>query len=416
MGQKLSEYLPPRKEQKHLLDGLAKLIALRGHETFVSAPLLRPDNACFPDPWAPNAEGVRILCQRLMTYAGLGHLKAEVDLLLPSEPQDPADRACGRGVAAWFLGIEGDRCLFGADAEMLPGPENIVAALCHEVAHAYRLFHGLVQPDSREEERLTDLTTIYLGFGILTANASFLYRSSGDMVTYVVTAGSQGYLSPQAMSFLLAAQAVARGLGAAERRRLCADLETTQAAHFHAAWKALDAAPEGLLQRLGLPDRRTWPAPASVPACAPSLLDSAPPAPSAQPLAFNEGRPVFRVRERRTSLRRLCLLASLVGLLYYGLARPEHRMAILFAALSALLLVVEILRRGRLQDACSDPRCKAPLPAGARTCPGCGGTIAGMIRHRDQRLQAEESLQDSAPQRMPPAEDESQNQRSAPVP
>ncbi|NVB80875.1 MAG: hypothetical protein HOV81_20930, partial [Kofleriaceae bacterium] len=36
--------------------------------------------------------------------------------------------------------------------------------------------------------------------------------------------------------------------------------------------------------------------------------------------------------------------------------------------------------------------CNALLPQVARTCPGCGGTIAATLKHRNERLDAEERL------------------------
>jgi len=83
--------------------------------------------------------------------------------------------------------------------------------LAHEVAHAYRHAHELRISDYEVEERLTDLTTIFLGFGVLTVNASQRFRSGTSGVGGSWYSRSEGgYLSMQSMSYLLAARVVAR--------------------------------------------------------------------------------------------------------------------------------------------------------------------------------------------------------------
>jgi hypothetical protein len=68
----------------------------------------------------------------------------------------------------------------------------------HEVAHAYRSHHRLQVDDRDREELLTDLTTIYLGFGILSVNNSYRFRKSGSLEGSLAytrwSTSSSGYL------------------------------------------------------------------------------------------------------------------------------------------------------------------------------------------------------------------------------
>ena len=66
---------PERREW--LLDQLGELIGRCGSDRFVAGPLFEPAPRFFPDPWEPSLRGLRVLTLRLMTYAGLGHLKVE---------------------------------------------------------------------------------------------------------------------------------------------------------------------------------------------------------------------------------------------------------------------------------------------------------------------------------------------------
>lgn len=248
------EVLPDAADRLHLLDELARLILAEGSETFLRAPLIEPSDRWFPDRWSPDATGVEHLLRRLLDYAQLTQLTLvlEVDRFsIPTGKVLLDGRAGGHeGTAAWFAGIRDRTCLFGVDTNQLSDPIGLVGTLSHEVAHAYRHANGLRLADSAVEEPLTDLTTVYLGFGILTANASQRFRSgtSGAGGSWWSRAEG-GYLGMQSLCFLLAAQIVARGTSPRSLTRL---LSPNQRACFNAACKDLGAR-EALLERLGLP-------------------------------------------------------------------------------------------------------------------------------------------------------------------
>jgi hypothetical protein len=403
------EYLPTADERDWLLDELAGLVSRQGHETLVGARILEPDARCFPDRWEPSERGVRVLSRRLLAYAGLGALEVDVQLY-DSEAEVTERNAVGQatswrheGAAAWFAGIDGDVCLFGADRRQLDAPEGIVGVMAHEVAHAYRTHHGLVVSDRDTEERLTDLTTVYLGFGVLTTNNAYRYRASGgpegSMTMTTWSHSRAGYLPPQAMAFLLAATMLARRLDAGALARIARLLETNQKAFFKAAIKALDA--DQLAARLALPDPATWPAPLASAAPRPLTADDdetdsveiAPAEESAQ-RDFNRGQPVFRVV--RTAARRwgevgfvLGATAGAVAAWAAGGAAP-----IAIAGAAAGLVAGTVAGKRQPRDFCSDRACETPLARNDRTCPGCGGDVRGAIAHQDDRLAAEEALED----------------------
>jgi hypothetical protein len=256
--------LLPAEAREWLLDELRALIAARGARTFLVAPILEPTARDFPDPFHADEQGVRVLLRRILAYAGLEQLHVEVETFSqPDELRELDERGNAKawgheGTAAWFAGVEDGHCHFGVAAERIGEPETLVGTLCHEVAHAWRAVHGLVADDRDLEEQLTDLSTVYLGFGLLTTNASYRYRQSGELTggdgTIAVTRWSHargGYLPPEAMSFLFAAQVKARDLRWFARRRLIGQLETNQAAYFRWALGRLGTA-EALRNALGL--------------------------------------------------------------------------------------------------------------------------------------------------------------------
>jgi hypothetical protein len=236
-----------RDEREALLAELRGVIDARGAQTFLTAPILEPTARDFPDPFEPNEEGVRTILRRILRYAALDDLEVDLDTFSqPDEMSEIDERGRAKkwgheGAAAWFAGIEDSRCHFGIAVERIGEPASLVATLCHEVTHAWRHVHGLRDPDRDLEERLTDLSTVYLGFGLLTTNGAYMYRASGELTggesagSIAVTRWSHtrgGYLSPESMSFLLAAQVKARGMGWFARRRIAGKLETNQSAYF----------------------------------------------------------------------------------------------------------------------------------------------------------------------------------------
>jgi hypothetical protein len=230
-------------ERGWLLDALGEVVDAGGMETFLSAAILEPTPRDFPDPFTPDAAGVRTLVARLAGHAGLAGrglvVEAIPDLVAVGElgGRHAAPPARHPTAPAWFAGLDGDgRCRFGVAEERLGSPEALVATLCQEVARAWRAVHGTVAADPAVEERLVDVTAVYLGFGLLTSGDDSGHRHCGRGCGPRSRAGS---LPPQATSFLLAALAKARGMGWLARRRLAGRLQPNPAAYFAWAHRAL---------------------------------------------------------------------------------------------------------------------------------------------------------------------------------
>ncbi|NMO15194.1 hypothetical protein HPC49_01315 [Pyxidicoccus fallax] len=400
----MSHLLPTEDERTKLLEALGELVDQRGHATLVRAPIVRPNPAFFPDAWTPDGEGVRAMALRLMSHAGLGAFDVHVTLFA-NEAQPQYTASVGgvgtshhkEGAAAWFAGFEGDTCLFGVDEAQLEDAEQLVGCLAHEVAHAYRYLHGLmVMEDRQHEEQLTDLTTIFLGFGLLTTNNTFRSRSSGAVVGALAehrwSVGGGGYLSPQAMSFLLAAQVVARGSARDEVQMLKRELLPTQAAAFNAALRLLEREREALRDRLGVPPPSRWeelPPPARLPDAEdawPSESEEEEGAEYTEEEEQDEEEAdepegiAFRVPESRA------VLFGVLGLLAMFLILIIHT--------TPWLLVLPVF--GWWYGAryphfyCSDGDCNRLVELTDARCPGCGQRLVATLRKSRDRWDAEE--------------------------
>jgi len=252
--------LPPPAEQQWLLDELAYLVAKQGEEPFTSSTLWLPREADFPDRWDADVPSLERLLRRLLGYVGLADVRVTVAPIRGETSIDHVDadgepQLRHHGAAAWFGGMNGKTAYFGcAEHQLANAGESLVGVLAHEVAHAYRHVHGLVRDDRDEEECLTDLTTIYLGFGVFTVNNTHRFRASsvqrGARLYRQTSHSRAGYLSPEAASFVFAANLLARRMSCLQAWRTLRWLEPNQRGYTRAALRHLAPA-ERLWERIG---------------------------------------------------------------------------------------------------------------------------------------------------------------------
>lgn len=400
------EFLPTAEQQAWLLNALADLLRRRGPRQFLSMPLVEPTTRFFPDSWSASIEGLDRITRRLMQYANLADLDVHVGTFQhPGFPSKRLKVEATQSVAGLFLGLDSNCAFFAFNEDAPNDVEHMAGVMGHEVAHAYRARHGLMDQENPDrEEWLTDVTGAYLGFGLLLANNSYRYRTSGEVVgvwsSSSWSAHRVGYLSPQAFAYLLAIQLDARGLAESERKRLLRRLEANQAAFAKAALEVVRGWPEETYRLLQFPfegDEIEEVEPEALLASLPgfviaetaTLSDGGGAAPEDLP---NHGKPVFRVRQSRA------LSYSLLGLVG-GMVVGVPAAALTHWLGPGILLPAGGLALGWRQgaakryDVCSDPACEHALASEAVVCPGCGGTIAGSIRHRSERLDAEEAFE-----------------------
>lgn len=395
--------LPSPEQRERLKDGLARVLELGGAGPFVANPIVLPTPAFFPEPIPRTVGELRRLIGTLMAYAGLDDLGVAIHLYDSSHPYRIVDDD-GRewlppheGAAAYFAGIRDGACQFGLDLRAAGDAERVLGILAHEVAHAYRDRRGLQVKTRRTEEELTDLTTVYLGFGVLTVNASFTSRSGGwaegGRVFHRVEVGRTGYLVPEDMAFLLALQVTARKLPRAEIGRLVDELAPAQQAMFREARRVLSADAEDLAARLGHPSG--WGAvplrtSASVLASRRPLeaaeIDARPllsaaqdEAPGGAPESTRGERPTYRIRAHGPVWG--LFMGALLGFIVSA-AFGVH-----VTAIAAIALVGYFVAPRLPVYRCTDPECQARVGANQERCPGCGRPIAKTISDERDRLE-----------------------------
>ena len=393
------QHVPTSEEKSWLVSRLAELIAKQGAAQFVSMPLVEPTPEFFPDLWSFSHRGLDRLVRRLMQYAGLSGLEVELDTYDGLEYSDSTEHERRiRSSAALFWGIVDGRCRFGFNTQAPPDAEYMAGVMAHETAHAYRAHHKLSASTSEEEEELlTDLTAVYLGFGILTTNISYRFRTSGRMegqsARHRWSTQAAGYLPPQAFAYLLAIQMTARNLGWDDRGLLLKHLEPNQEAFTKSALEEVREHRTEIMGTLHLETETDTDESAELsdilqPLPEYEATEAEPSAAPKTPEPFNLGWPVFRVPENHA--HRYAVYGAFAGALVGGIAAAVFRHLAPGLVGMAVGTVFGFLRGRRVRfEICSDPQCRTVLGA-QETCPYCGGIIAGTIRDVGERLEAAE--------------------------
>ncbi len=208
--------LPPPEQRPWLLDQLGLLVAEGGLARLVSSPLLEG---------LPSTEPEAQI-RALLGHLGLAEVRVELEPIdLDTGALFPEARVCRRGGegALWLIEDQGLRLRWGLRASVPPEP----ASLCHEVSHAWRHRRGLCVEDPRLEELLTDLTAVYLGFGLACVGGQRQRRlAQGGLV---LESRPLGALSSESLCFVLGAQLAARDLSDRQLQRLLGPLHREQA-------------------------------------------------------------------------------------------------------------------------------------------------------------------------------------------
>ncbi len=400
--------LPPLDDRRWLLEQLRGLVAARGAGPLTTALLVEPSPRFFPDRWGGGEASMRRLLLRLCAYAGLGELRVAV-AIYDAEPArrgevlgKPMARN-GQELTVWLAGLVGGELRVGVEATAMMDPVTLVASAARVVTHAYRVVHGLMPLTGDALDPKIDLTTVYLGFGLLTADAAlrFTTRTNTGAVNSRRTPLRLGGLPPQALCYLLAAQVHVRGEGRAERQRIARGLQTNQAAFFRHAYAAIERMDPPIATQLGVPAREQWPAPPSLAALTLAIPgDDDPAEPETRRdedhgvLGMNVGKPVFMVdRSMAPRLGRVlfmgCLmLGGVASRMSQGDGVGMSSIAVIAVGLGLGGLGIGRLFRDRR---CSEPKCGGPLRPELRVCPRCQGDVVGTIKHPRERLAAEEA-------------------------
>ena len=374
---------PDADTREHLLGVLGDLIARAGAAPFLLPPVA-PGPDAFPDPWAPTRAGVQLLLRRLLWHAGIERAIELDDRRFAKAP--PTERKPATRVELVEVSKDTAKLTLG-----LVGEDDVVGTLAHEVGTLCAALH---RPDNADPYRTAEppviavdpdrdlergsIATVYLGLGVLAANAAYQQysrngRFNGGYVPLEYDVLRAGAVPMSALAYLLAVQAVVRGCEAPPKGLLPPQRDEV------AGWvKVLASRRAELCERLGVrPADVTDARPHAIAFEDRPLEDE----PAAKPVAFR-----WITNRGGVGL----FAGTMLGM---GIAFVLSRGLMPITMVGGATAGHVIGRRVRA------PRCSAcatVLRDEATTCPSCGAVMRGDIAHLGERLEAEERLEEEA--------------------
>lgn len=384
--------VPNEARREVLLAMLADLIE-RGGSARVLAPPVAPGVEAFPDAWTPTPEGVGQVLRRLAWHAQLQHVgegprSAERRIVVRDQRIGAPPTARKAETIASAQSITTDEAIVTLQ---LVGEDDVVGTLAHEIGAIYAALtrietaepYRTATPDEIEIEPERDLergslATVYLGLGVLAANAAYQQysasgRFNGAYVPLEYDVVRAGAVPMSELAYLLAVQSVVRGQSAPPAGLGAPQRDET------AAWIAvLKSQRDELCARFGTNGLGTNDRPKAVPFTDVVEVEAS---------SARGGRVAFRWRSNRGGVGFLAGLA-LGGATVFALALPEVAAPLVIVAGAGIGHVA-----GRRIPVARCSACVTTLPIEASTCSRCGALMRGDIARLADRLDAEEQLE-----------------------
>lgn len=194
--------------------GLERLVALFGEDVLRGAPVVLATRDFFPDEWNSPEEAVELLLRRVCALLNIPRERVELEIEWAIEAipahfgiRPPEGDYVGLYITEPDTGRERVvvKLYRGAD------PVSIVAVLAHELCHVLLLGDGKIGREVEDGEPLTDLLCVFLGFGVVCANAVFRFSQFSEGGGHGWTMRRQGYLSEAELAYALALWTRRRG-------------------------------------------------------------------------------------------------------------------------------------------------------------------------------------------------------------
>jgi hypothetical protein len=205
----LKPKLPVSDEQREWVDrSFVRLGELLGADRLLGTTVVLPTPEHFPDPYDCSEAAVRLMLNRI---AGSMNVDADqIDIQMFDSEYDvssslvPFFSGKGSGPGGLYFHDPAERPRIAVNEAELKDPMALVAVLAHEIGHIILLRPGLVDRNEPDMEPLNDVLTIFMGFGIFTANSAFRFVQYTTNRSQGWSSRRLGYLSEPLLGYALA--------------------------------------------------------------------------------------------------------------------------------------------------------------------------------------------------------------------
>jgi hypothetical protein len=168
----------------------------------------------FPGEYSGSEQDIRDAVTRVCGYMQVDPGRVRVDFHAEARPGEVTDAipvsASWSGAAGHYRTVDG-KAVISLEESLGQTPLALIATVAHELAHERLLGEDRVRPDRADQEPLTDLLTVFLGFGVVTANAALEFSHSAEGRYSRWSASRLGYLTEPMFGYALARYAWMRG-------------------------------------------------------------------------------------------------------------------------------------------------------------------------------------------------------------
>jgi hypothetical protein len=218
---------PVEPDQRAWLDSRIRwLISEFGLAKAKTVQAILPTPEFFPEPYDATPASGRVLFDRVSRYMGINPRGLKLRFFIRRRPMALDDFIQDQGAAGLYE-QESSVTRIQIDEASLADPLVLVATASHELAHVLLLGQGRLTGDEPDHEEITDLLTIYLGFGVFTANSRVRDRSTHTGTSEQWSISRLGYLGQGQVGYALALWARLREEESPSwSGHLCADVRT----------------------------------------------------------------------------------------------------------------------------------------------------------------------------------------------
>lgn len=211
-------------DQRWTDEAFHRLERLLGRQRMLEAKVVLPTAEDFPDPYDKTPAATEALFRRVCAYMHVNRASVQFELfadeteelseIVPYWHGDGGQRAAG--LYQHHLGErhfeEDNGMVVAIRSTQLKDPLALVATIAHELGHVILLGGNLLNPAlTPDHESMTDLLTVFLGMGIITANSAARFSQYQNERRQGWSMQRLGYLPEQVYGYALAKFAMERG-------------------------------------------------------------------------------------------------------------------------------------------------------------------------------------------------------------
>src|SRR5215475_8756294 len=168
---------PVRPDEQEWIETQLDWLTQQFGEDALREEIYLPTDDFFPGVYRGSAKDVRHVVEIVRTRMGVAPHSYIVELGDMDEAADTYKDFDWMGYrrtsrAAGEYRRDGDRGVISISMSQTQAPMSLVATIAHEFGHHRLIGEGRLDPDRRDGEPLTDLTSVFFGFGIFSANAA----------------------------------------------------------------------------------------------------------------------------------------------------------------------------------------------------------------------------------------------------